>query len=155
MAFNSTTSGRQIFEYSPDDTFSALLSALSNSNHYTVKDSNKSARTIMVSTGASWKSWGENLNVVVGPANGGFSEVAINSSSKFGVADWGKNQENFNNILNLLSEELKQYKKVSQKIEALPDDIPAQIKKLADLKAAGILTEAEFQAKKSDLLSRM
>lgn len=155
MAFNSATSGRQILEYSPDDTFSALLSALSNSSHYTVKDSNRSARTIMVSTGVSWKSWGENLNIVVGPASGGFSEVTINSASKFGVADWGKNQENFNNILNLLSEELAKYKKASQKNAPLSDDIPAQIKKLADLRDTGILTETEFQTKKAELLAKL
>lgn len=155
MAFNASTSGHQIIEYSPDDTFSALLTALSNSSHYTVKDSNKSARTIMISTGVSWKSWGENLNIAISPANDGFSEVSIHSSSKFGVADWGKNQENFNTILNLLAIELEQYEKVTQATKTVSDDIPTQIKKLADLRDAGILTETEFQTKKADLLAKM
>lgn len=35
------------------------------------------------------------------------------------------------------------------------DDIPAQIKKLADLRDAGILTDAEFESKKGDLLAKM
>lgn len=35
------------------------------------------------------------------------------------------------------------------------DDIPSQIAKLATLKAQGILTEEEFVAKKTDLLSKM
>jgi hypothetical protein len=35
------------------------------------------------------------------------------------------------------------------------DDIIALIQKLADLKANGILTEAEFEAKKTELLSRL
>lgn len=155
MAFNEKLTGAQIFEYTPDDTFSALLSSLAASEKYTVKDSNKSARTVFVSTGVSWKSWGENLTLTVSPTSNGFSEVAINSSSKFGVVDWGKNQENFNIILGLLATELQQYEKVGQKHDALPDDIPTQIKKLADLKDAGILTEAEFQAKKTELLSKM
>jgi hypothetical protein len=34
-------------------------------------------------------------------------------------------------------------------------DIPAQIRALAELKEAGILTEAKFEAKKQDLLDRM
>jgi Bacterial PH domain/Short C-terminal domain len=34
-------------------------------------------------------------------------------------------------------------------------DIPAQIKKLADLRDAGVLTTEEFEAKKTDLLARM
>ncbi len=155
MAFNANTSGRQVVEYAPDDTFSALLSALSSSSHYTVKDSNKSARTMLVSSGVSWRSWGENLNLTISPTPEGFSELTINSSSKFGVADWGKNQENLNNIMNLLADELQQYKKVPQGKGASSDDIPTQIKKLADLKDAGILSESEFQAKKADLLAKM
>jgi hypothetical protein len=35
------------------------------------------------------------------------------------------------------------------------DDVPTQIKKLADLRDAGILTSEEFDAKKADLLSKM
>lgn len=35
------------------------------------------------------------------------------------------------------------------------DDIPAQIKKLSDLKNLGILTEEEFETKKKELLSKM
>ena len=35
------------------------------------------------------------------------------------------------------------------------DSIPAQISQLDDLRARGVLTEAEFQAKKADLLRRM
>jgi hypothetical protein len=34
-------------------------------------------------------------------------------------------------------------------------DIPEQIKKLAELRDSGILSEAEFTEKKQDLLSRM
>lgn len=35
------------------------------------------------------------------------------------------------------------------------DDIPAQIQKLASLREQGVLTDAEFDAKKAELLSRM
>ena len=35
------------------------------------------------------------------------------------------------------------------------DDVPAQIKKLSELKESGILTEQEFETKKSELLARM
>lgn len=36
-----------------------------------------------------------------------------------------------------------------------PIDVPAQIKQLADLHASGILTDEEFQNKKTELLSKM
>ncbi|NOZ67970.1 MAG: hypothetical protein GXP46_01675 [Deferribacteres bacterium] len=47
-------------------------------------------------------------------------------------------------------------KKHSTPIEANSNiDIPEQIKKLAELKEQGILTEQEFQEKKKDLLSKL
>jgi hypothetical protein len=39
--------------------------------------------------------------------------------------------------------------------QAHPADIPDQIKQLAGLRDAGVLTEAEFEAKKADLLGRL
>jgi hypothetical protein len=36
-----------------------------------------------------------------------------------------------------------------------PEDIPHQISKLAELRAQGVVTDGEFQAKKKELLSRM
>ena len=155
MALNANTAGHQVIEYSPDDTFSALLSALKASDRYTIKESNSSARTISVKTGVSWKSWGENLLLTISPSHNGTSELSITSSSKFGAADWGKNQENISDILNLLTSELQQYNKVSSQTVSSSDDIPAQIKKLADLKDAGILSESEFQEKKTELLAKM
>lgn len=46
-------------------------------------------------------------------------------------------------------------KKVASKPAANKDSIPDQIKKLGDLKEAGILTEEEFATKKRELLDRM
>ena len=47
----------------------------------------------------------------------------------------------------------KQFSFSSQPAES--SDIPEQIKKLSDLKEAGILTGEEFETKKADLLTRM
>jgi hypothetical protein len=38
---------------------------------------------------------------------------------------------------------------------AASTDIPEQIRKLGELRDAGVLTEEEFEAKKKDLLDRM
>lgn len=38
---------------------------------------------------------------------------------------------------------------------AVPEDIPAKLKQLAELRDAGVLTDQEFAAKKADLLARM
>lgn len=46
-------------------------------------------------------------------------------------------------------------KKEEIKTAPASDDIPAQIKKLADLKDQGILSEREFETKKKELLAKM
>ena len=155
MAFNANASGSQIIEYTPDDTYSALINALNKSEHYTIKEANKLSRTAVVRTGVSWKSWGENLIISISPASDGFSSLSISSSSKYGLIDWGKNQENLSSILGLLSSELSKYQKVLVEKELPLDDIPTQIKKLSELKNAGILTENEFEEKKKELLAKM
>jgi uncharacterized membrane protein len=43
----------------------------------------------------------------------------------------------------------------TERTSARDSDIPSQIRKLAELRAQGILTEEEFQTKKRELLSRM
>jgi hypothetical protein len=42
-----------------------------------------------------------------------------------------------------------------QNHESFATDVPGQIRKLAELRDAGILTAEEFDAKKADLLARM
>ena len=44
---------------------------------------------------------------------------------------------------------------VSQPVISTAPDIPDQLRKLAELKAQGILTDAEFDAKKTELLARL
>ena len=50
MAFNADTSGKQIVEYSPDDTYSALIISLERSSHFIIKQTNQIARTIAIKT---------------------------------------------------------------------------------------------------------
>ena len=83
------------------------------------------------------------------------AEISITSTSEYGWIDWGKNQENINNVLKILSYELTSYKKVKPGNTVSAEDIPAQIKKLSDLKDAGILTDEEFQKKKEQLLAKI
>ncbi|QJB69402.1 SHOCT domain-containing protein [Parasphingorhabdus halotolerans] len=52
-------------------------------------------------------------------------------------------------------EEIRNQPASNSTASSVTEDIPDQIKKLADLKDAGILTDNEFEAKKAELLSRM
>ena len=154
MGFNSNTSAKQIIEYASDNTFKALLTALENSQQFNVKDSNVTAGTISISTGISMKSWGENLLLTISPTSNGFSELSISSMSKFGLADWGKNQDNIHLILTLLHAELAEYNKVTRPSATESDDVVSKLKQLSELKEANIISEAEFEAKKKELLAQ-
>ena len=139
----------------PYDTYCALTSGLKKSGQFSVKASTPIARTVTVKTGVSWKLWGENPLITISPATGGMSEISISSTSRYTLVDWGKNQENLNNILKLLSIELNNYKKICLQSSNPTNDIPTQIKKLSELRRDGILTEDEFQEKKKLLLDKM
>lgn len=155
MGLNSSERSKVVLAYLPDDTFQAASRALSISSKYKVKEVNKAARTLAITSGVSMKSWGENLLVTINPNTEGMSEVLISSSSKFGVVDWGKNQDNMREISGLIVKELEngEYKKVLSPTQE--PDIPDQIRKLAELKDSGIITEVEFQEKKEELLNKM
>lgn len=147
--------GSLIVAYSADDTFKALCKALDHKNsNLKIKSSDYPSHTLFVKACANWKTCGENLQIAIITSSNGFSEVKISSQSKFGLMDLGKNQENINTVLSLLTQELDggKYSKVKASEVA---DIPDQIKKLSDLKESGILTAEEFASKKAALLARM
>ncbi|WP_207748316.1 SHOCT domain-containing protein [Clostridium beijerinckii] len=63
----------------------------------------------------------------------------------------GKNRKNINTIMSALSEELKNYVQVTKKSTST-ESVADEIRKLAELKEQGILTEDEFSSKKKQLL---
>lgn len=62
----------------------------------------------------------------------------------------------FQQATNLIRQEISKAKRGNIFVQqSQADDIPTQIKKLAELKDLGILSNDEFEAKKKDLLSKM
>jgi Short C-terminal domain len=64
-----------------------------------------------------------------------------------------KQQPAFQQVANFIRERSRP--SAQQEGDAAAPDIPDQIRKLADLRQQGILSDEEFEAKKSELLSRM
>ena len=60
-------------------------------------------------------------------------------------------------LVNYVREHMGEHRNPSEPTQPMAqvDDIPGQIQKLASLRDAGILTEEEFQSKKTELLSKM
>jgi len=85
--------------------------------------------------------------------NAGFMDVANNENiTAFPKKEYPRVQELAALILDLRGK-LKKPNAVAAAPSAMT--IPEQIRQLAELKEAGILTEAEFVAKKTELLARM
>ena len=58
---------------------------------------------ITAKTGMTLRTWGETLTIRLGSPDGGSTtDMVIESNLKFGVAAWGKHQQNFDTILNAL-----------------------------------------------------
>ena len=64
-------------------------------------------------------------------------------------------KEQLNELHNLAEEMRGQTTQDKTSQSPKTDDIPGQIKKLSELKDAGILTESEFENKKKELLNKM
>lgn len=93
----------------------------------------------------------------------GFSEP--DPISAFATASQAENvcnfpsakRESFRAAANLIRERVDQSHSAARQVAATShsDDIPTQIRKLAELKAAGVISEDEFAQKKAELLARM
>jgi uncharacterized membrane protein YdbT with pleckstrin-like domain len=86
----------------------------------------------------------------------GYGDIEILTASELGVNLFKKidNPVKFKSALINAKEYLEHAPDISQTPETKPD-IPAMISKLAELRTQGVLTEVEFQQKKSDLLSKL
>ena len=83
-----------------------------------------------------------------------FSALKVHTASNIMEFDLPKNLVNeYSNLINEQCEAVKNSGSQSQAPAQI--DIPAQIKKLSELKDQGILTPEEFETKKKDLLAKM
>ena len=85
--------------------------------------------------------------MTVNVAGGDAADTSIKlSRGERGVAE---------SIMSVLREPLEALSHPSPESTSAAEDVPDQIRKLAELRDAGILTDKEFDSKKSELLARM
>jgi hypothetical protein len=87
----------QAFPGDYDTVFDAVVTALQVEGMRIVA-ADKATGSIQVSSNMSLASWGENVGVQVGVDPAGHVQVAVRSALKFGLVDWGKNQNNINRV---------------------------------------------------------
>ena len=142
--------------YAPQDVYKALKECVTKLDGFQLDSVDDRMLIVHIKAGMSLFSWGENITATIYPRADGASEVSVLSAPKTGIMfggamDMGKNRRNINTILTSLSEALSAYKPVS--LLSANNDIADQIRKLADLRDAGILPHDEFDAKKNQLLN--
>lgn len=105
--------------------------------------------------------WREPHGIVSGHIQ--FTIMGGSSDSKSGSRDEnsmmfeGATRDDFAQLKLLIEERMARFRAARLGVQTAPaaPDIPGQIRKLADLHAAGILTDEEFTAKKAELLARL
>lgn len=145
--------------FSVADTFEALQKAIKATDGFTLDRVDETLKAVYLKAGVSLFSWGENITATVKKCSEGGSEVSVLSTPKTGAMfggamDMGKNRKNIAAISDALSKELKQYKpEAPQHTSFATNSVADEIKKLAELKDQGILSEQEFAEKKKQLLN--
>ena len=141
------------------DAAYAALKAAVEKLRFNVESSDDAARTINITTRVSAFSWGEKITASVGAGENGETVVTLASTPKLAtnVADMGRAKRELEAIAKALDEELHggapAEKPAAQPVKANGMDFVAdEIRKLAQLKDEGLLTEEEFTAKKKQLL---
>ena len=158
MALISTNNSQSNVPYSPDDAYAALCAAalrLQSAKNYSLKDSDAITRRVIMKTGISFVSWGENITISIIAEPNGTSSISISSGTKTGTPlDFGKNNKNINEIMDAFSKQLKNYKQITPKDSSgnAQVSVAEELEKLASLKEKGILSQQEFDAHKKKLL---
>ncbi len=141
------------------DAAYAALKAAVEKLRFNVESSDDAARTINITTRVSAFSWGEKITASVGAGENGETVVTLASAPKLAtnVADMGRAKRELEAIAKALDEELhggaSAETPAAQPAKANGMDFVAdEIRKLAQLKDEGLLTEEEFTAKKKQLL---
>jgi hypothetical protein len=95
----TTKEGETEFSHPKAEVFAAVLEAVPRVKGMKVKSSDEASGQILVTTGVSFKSWGEKLPIAVREAGPGKAVLSVSSSSKMALVDWGKNKQNVARIL--------------------------------------------------------
>lgn len=92
-----------------NDVLNAILQGIKDCG-FSKKTADWSSGYIVVSTGASLRSWGEQIEIQVSEAEGS-TEVSITSSPQAQLIDWGKSRENIDRLFTAIEKYLKRLRK--------------------------------------------
>lgn len=160
MAFLDHEGGAD-YPYPRDVVFEALVAAIPRVPGMKVDNADKLSGRILAKAGISLMSWGETIPIVVSESAPGRTRVSVTSTPKTGVLfggafDLGKNRKNIERLLAALSESLRNTPPTVSSVASEAGSDPAErIVKLKELAAKGLITSAEFEKRKAEILSEV
>ena len=159
MAFLDHEGGAD-YPYPREVVFQALIAAIPQLPGMKIDNADKLSGRILVKAGMSLMSWGENIPIVVSESAPGRTRVSVTSTPKTGVLfggafDLGKNRKNIERLLAALSESLQKTPPTAPPVAAheTRSDPAERLAKLMDLADKGLITGAEFEKRKAEILS--
>ena len=149
--------GESEFPFNKDTVFEAICKAVPSVDGMKIETADKLTGRIMVKTGMSLWSFGENIPIQLSSITETKTKVQIKSSPKsgflLGAFDMGKNSKNIERILFNTSTILSAQKPEPQTSDTTETkSVADEIQKLKKLLDEGILTQEEFTQQKIKLL---
>ncbi len=140
-----------------DEVFDAIEKTIKASSNK-LQSSNKMTHTIIFKTPTTFTSYGEDVTINVGESFDGKAEInllCIPRNNNLQPANLAKARKNFNGIVEQISSAVSKCKRVEGRTQTAGNtqtSSAAQIKEFKELLDSGVITQAEFDAKKKQLL---
>lgn len=147
--------GEVEYPFSQKTVFKAILEAASKISGLSIDSADEISGRVTFKAGVSLVSWGENIPVQLSKISDNRTLMKIMSTPKTGLMgggafDFGKNQQNIDNIINAVSSVLSTYPKETEKVDS--STTIDQLSKLGELKAQGVLSDEEFEEQKKKVI---
>jgi len=149
------------YPYSKEDVWKALLEAVPIIKGMKVDNIDELSSRIMVKTGISLMTMGENIPITVTEISSGRTRIDVTSTSKIGILggglfDFGKSRANIEKILNETSKILSKKPATPTKTEVKSErDAKERLGKLKALLVGGLITEEDYEKRKAEILSQI
>jgi hypothetical protein len=161
MAFLDHEGGAD-YPYPRNVVFEAIIAAIPRVGGMEIQSADELSGRIVAKAGVSPMSWGENIPIEVSESAPGHTCVRITSTPKTGALfggafDLGKNRKNIERILTALSESLRNVPFTAVPFAARDSrsEVAERLVKLKDLADKGLVTAAEFEKRKAEILSEL
>lgn len=159
MAFLDHEGGTE-YPYPKEDVFKAILHAIPKISGMKIDNSDLISGRIMVKSGVSLTSWGENVPITLIENSPGKTRVNVISTPKTGIMfggalDFGKNRKNIERIFEETSKILSKTPPYVAKQEPTEIDPTVKLAKLKEMFEKQLITKEEFESKKSEILSKL